>query len=279
MIALFTGDMCIRSEGKKHIDAMVDHWMDWALGLDERWGGIQFMVSVPTPGCQTAWTVAFVYWFAGPMTDPAYHAHTSKLLNGGPLKSRIHFTQPAPNWWLGNLPELEKFDPIESWIVPYKLPKITRDFIPSAFLSRDDIAGGVFRGNLKTWLEHGGAGAIEFYQDLPHPNVSKHFPVNATSISSGFRNGMVHLISPVDTRSRKMFVDPYENAYFAESNYNHPADSWKHRYWGSNYDALVAVKKKYDPGNLFWCHNCVGSDMPRIAADSDNNNRGAEVVV
>lgn len=239
--------------------------MDWALGLDEKWGGIQFMVAVPLPGCESVWTVAFIYWYAGPMSDQAYREQSSKLLHGGPVKSHAHFTQPAPSWWLGNLPALEKFDPIESWIVPYHVPKVARDFIPSALLSRDDIDGATFRNNLKSWFRHGGLSAIEFYQDLPHPNVAKNFAANATSISSGFRNGMVHLISPVDTISRKLFVEPYENAYFAESNYNHPGESWKKRYWGgSNYDALVAVKKKYDPDNMFWCHNCVGSDLPRV---------------
>ncbi len=28
----------------------------------------------------------------------------------------------------------------------------------------------------------------------------------------------------------------------------------------ARYARLLSVKKRWDPNNLFWCHNCVGSD-------------------
>jgi hypothetical protein len=224
--------------------------------------------------------VAFVYWYAGSAQDDAYKKQIEKLVSGYPAKkAAFHVSLPAPNWWIGNHAQLEKEVFIESWITPFKVPGVARDFIPSALLSRDDIGGTKFRTDVKSWLQDGGLGSIEFYQDLPHPNVSKHFLANATSISSGFRNGMVHLISPVDPKSRKMFVDAYDNAYFSESNYHHPQDSWKKRYWGSNYDALLAVKKKHDPENMFWCHNCVGSDLPRIFTNSHQESHDVALLV
>lgn len=37
-------------------------------------------------------------------------------------------------------------------------------------------------------------------------------------------------------------------------------DDWKTRYWGHNYDRLLAIKQKYDPSQVFYCYHCVGSD-------------------
>lgn len=47
---------------------------------------------------------------------------------------------------------------------------------------------------------------------------------------------------------------------------------WKTQFWGTSetYNRLLYVKRKWDPENFFWCHNCVGSDekavCPRRAA-------------
>jgi hypothetical protein len=35
---------------------------------------------------------------------------------------------------------------------------------------------------------------------------------------------------------------------------------WQHTFWGSNYSKLKAIKKKYDPRDVFWCHPCVGNE-------------------
>ena len=39
-------------------------------------------------------------------------------------------------------------------------------------------------------------------------------------------------------------------------------EDWKVQFWGdaSNYNRLLDAKRKWDPDNFFWCHNCVGSD-------------------
>jgi hypothetical protein len=31
-------------------------------------------------------------------------------------------------------------------------------------------------------------------------------------------------------------------------------------FWGTNYPKLAAIKKAYDPTDVFWCHPCVGSE-------------------
>lgn len=41
--------------------------------------------------------------------------------------------------------------------------------------------------------------------------------------------------------------------------------NWPGHYWGSNYDFLLGVKRKYDPLNLFTCFQCVGADQSGCA--------------
>jgi FAD/FMN-containing dehydrogenase len=53
-------------------------------------------------------------------------------------------------------------------------------------------------------------------------------------------------------------VAPNAGSYVAESSFFER--DWQHRYWGSNYDRLLAIKQKYDPDGLFFVHHGVGSE-------------------
>jgi hypothetical protein len=53
-------------------------------------------------------------------------------------------------------------------------------------------------------------------------------------------------------------VAPDAGAYVAESSFFEP--EWQRAYWGSNYARLPEIKKKYDPGGLFFVHHGVGSE-------------------
>ena len=68
---------------------------------------------------------------------------------------------------------------------------------------------------------------------------------------------MIHFVgSTVSDEDAKNFYALGENSYFSESAYK--MDDWKNRYWGSdNYEALLDVKKRYDPDGIFWCRHCV----------------------
>jgi FAD/FMN-containing dehydrogenase len=48
-------------------------------------------------------------------------------------------------------------------------------------------------------------------------------------------------------------------AYMNEATYDNP--DWKHDYYGENYNNLLAIKKKYDPGFALWSRPSVGSDL------------------
>lgn len=51
---------------------------------------------------------------------------------------------------------------------------------------------------------------------------------------------------------------PGSGSYVNETDYFEP--SWQRSFWGTNYEELLRIKRKYDPDNLFTCHHCVGSE-------------------
>ncbi len=51
---------------------------------------------------------------------------------------------------------------------------------------------------------------------------------------------------------------PDSGSYVAESNFFEP--DWQRSYWGDNYARLLEVKRRYDPGGLFFVHHGVGSE-------------------
>jgi FAD binding domain/Berberine and berberine like len=53
-------------------------------------------------------------------------------------------------------------------------------------------------------------------------------------------------------------VAPNGGAYVSESNFFE--SNFSHSYWGTNHGRLAAIKKKYDPDDLFFVHNGVGSE-------------------
>ena len=60
-------------------------------------------------------------------------------------------------------------------------------------------------------------------------------------------------------------LTPGSGAYMNEGNFQQP--DWKQDFFGSNYDALRAIKKKYDPDDLFYAVTTVGSDAWTVDAD------------
>lgn len=51
---------------------------------------------------------------------------------------------------------------------------------------------------------------------------------------------------------------PQPGSYVSESDYFEP--EWQRAFWGGNYERLLAVKRKYDPNNMFRVHHGVGSE-------------------
>jgi len=53
-------------------------------------------------------------------------------------------------------------------------------------------------------------------------------------------------------------IVPAAGAYVSESDFFQK--DWQHAFWGSNYEKLTRVKKKYDPDGLFFVHHGIGSE-------------------
>ena len=60
-------------------------------------------------------------------------------------------------------------------------------------------------------------------------------------------------------------ITPGSGTYINEGDFNNP--NWKVDYFGANYDRLLAVKKKYDPNDLFYAIASVGNDVWKVASD------------
>ena len=53
---------------------------------------------------------------------------------------------------------------------------------------------------------------------------------------------------------------PGAGAYFNEADFFE--DNWQDAFWGmENYARLLEIKNKWDPEQLFYCHNCVGAEF------------------
>merc|ERR1719382_1958841 len=57
---------------------------------------------------------------------------------------------------------------------------------------------------------------------------------------------------------------PGAGSYYNEGDYLDRA--FQDKYWGSNYPELLEAKRKYDPDNVFTCHQCVGSESSAAAS-------------
>lgn len=82
-----------------------------------------------------------------------------------------------------------------------------------------------------------------------------------TAISPGFRSAVMlwNARTLTTQQSNDTIYKLGPNSYFSESSY--VMHNWTARYWGEKaYGELLGVKKAHDPGNLFWCHHCVGDN-------------------
>lgn len=60
-------------------------------------------------------------------------------------------------------------------------------------------------------------------------------------------------------------ITPGAGSYMNEADVN--LKTWKEDFYGSNYDALLSVKRKYDVNDLFYAPTAVGSDAWSVASD------------
>ena len=51
---------------------------------------------------------------------------------------------------------------------------------------------------------------------------------------------------------------PVAGSYVNETDYFE--ENWQNSFWGDNYGRLLAVKRRYDPDNVFRVHHGVGTE-------------------
>ncbi|KGO72709.1 FAD linked oxidase, N-terminal [Penicillium italicum] len=71
----------------------------------------------------------------------------------------------------------------------------------------------------------------------------------------------LQLTNNLEPQLRKL--TPGSGTYLNEANFM--LRTWKEDFYGANYDRLRAIKKKYDPEDLFYAHSAVGSDVWTVA--------------
>ena len=62
----------------------------------------------------------------------------------------------------------------------------------------------------------------------------------------------------VDTEALRE-IAPNTGAYVNEVDPTEP--NWQTTLYGGNWERLSKAKAKYDPSGVFWCKNCVGSEL------------------
>ena len=82
------------------------------------------------------------------------------------------------------------------------------------------------------------------------PGVSGHEPKTAEGEAARARVSAAMKVIGDATPGAGSYVN--ETDYFEED--------WQREFWGENYSRLLAIKQKYDPAGLFFCHHCVGSE-------------------
>lgn len=60
-------------------------------------------------------------------------------------------------------------------------------------------------------------------------------------------------------------ITPDSAAYLNEASFQE--EDWKATFFGVNYDALLAIKEKWDPESVFYAYKGIGSDSWTVAAD------------
>jgi len=238
------------------------------------------------PQAEAIWQ-PFVRWVADARTDFAFT--TASSIRVGPAAHRwdaAYIKQRAPTailsdsrpgapaenvFWSANLSEAGHFiHGFESvWLPTSLLQPSSRDQLSEA------LVAAAMHSTVELHFQKGLAGGAEeaiaaARQTATNPAVADAF-VLAIVASEGppaYPGLSGHEPDLVDARRNAgkiagairelRNVAPNSGSYVAESSFFER--DWQESYWGSNYPRLLSIKRKYDPGGLFFVHHGVGSE-------------------
>ena len=228
-----------------------------------------------------------IYAFEGAHNDPELHSELKRLTDGfnknlsPSWRVTPPFVEKLSHWW-NYEKQTRMVDKI--WTTPFKAhnepfdPKVVASVAVAGEL-RELMASKLVKAGKDHFHEHH-YGSFMVYHDIPGqacPSRPRP-PPNSTSLGA-LRDADFHLIlgKSMNHKNRDFWSELGSGAYFGESAYG--MQDWKQQYWGDHYENMLQVKRQYDPKNLFWCHNCVGSDLPRAVQEFDVRVEGNEVSV
>ncbi|KAF7128693.1 hypothetical protein CNMCM5793_003544 [Aspergillus hiratsukae] len=195
----------------------------------------------------------------------------------GPLASFTHrwqafvtvelITDYFPAWY-----DMVRALPVNEYVGTRQYRNISR-LIPRAALDDLDLFAAVLE-EISTPTPHLGVSSPIILGTM---SASKQ-PVD-NALNPAWRDSIVHLIVsrswddslPRDiaeqvTRNMTFVTGdalrrlaPASGAYFNEADPDEP--QWQSSFFGSNYARLLQTKQDYDPEGVFWCHQCVGSEI------------------
>ncbi|KAI7766574.1 hypothetical protein LZL87_013602 [Fusarium oxysporum] len=271
-----------RKFGYKWLRDMWNRFAEWQLSINQK-VSTQPGFFIDTSNykktgnlCSVTWEFKFEYFYAGGQKEPDY-----KLFRDGLKKVLQNDTVQEDNYksaydYLLSMPpnkfQISVMNPLPA---PHEPSDAATGSQNSVFVSREamekkfastmmdvlDICVQSLKTPDKTSPDPNGyrCGFHYLYTSVTG-NLGSTQPGD-TSISPGFRSALMlwnaRTLSTEQSDNTIYKLGP--NSYFSESSY--VMHKWTERYWGKKrYEQLLAVKKAHDPGNLFWCHHCVGDN-------------------
>jgi ribonuclease T2 len=233
---------------------------DVVLASDGRFSGLFYVQSsrddAPVSGCGGGWVTTAQYAFQGNLTadEQAFELTTSLRIEG-----REALLENLENF--GSWNEYVQGSDIGHIIPVQWIPR----GIHSALVSRETTASGGVHDLVLSLVEKcrdgGTCSRSEFYSAITGNTDSEQG--ENVSIHPEFRTAVLHFVNGgVDDEDVPRILGLSNSSYFNEASFSFEEYDYdyRQRFWGSNYELLVAINAKYDPEHLFQCHNCVAPD-------------------
>jgi FAD/FMN-containing dehydrogenase len=180
--------------------------------------------------------------------------------------------QPGQFWWTSNSNEVSKYwYTYQSWWLPLAL--LDNDHIKQlgeTFYKASRLTSATL--HINKGLAGGSPEAIrQTAATATNPSVNNAagliiMSAGSNTVYPGVKGQSPDLndaaiASQKVTQAMQLFVQaaPEAGTYVNEADYFQK--DWQKAFWGNNYQRLLAIKKKYDPDGIFYCHHCVGSEL------------------
>jgi ribonuclease T2 len=273
---LWNGTTCV--DDLVRFKEIVNNTLSVSATLDNKWGGL--MMYDPSSSsvngqCGARWGGTLVFVYQGPQTDGAFTS-VYNALNIGTIYAEV---KSFSNWAQRvNIQDVEYIIPVP-WVP---------NGLPSVLLQRDVVINGTLTSFLSDRVAECGTSSSkcvrhELYHDLTGNLNSPQ--ATQVSISPGFRTALIHYVHAAASKEdlpkyTALGGNSYlsESAYLSESDYTQSGATSRDRYWGGNQEMLQAVKNKYDPKNVFGCHNCIAASETLYNPTFDAVRAGAPVL-